>query len=198
MKHIALFFALLGSAAAYSETLYVSDQLTLNLREGPSDTAAVLRPSLTSGDALEVLRRDDAGSEFLEVVTEDGRQGWVHGQYLVTTPIAQDRLQAAQERIVALEGVIAEQHAQLNALDDGGSGNAPADEALMAQIDGLGQQIEDLKGMLAQRDPSANGSPPGMIRTLRDYWPVLAFGFFVIGLAIGLILRARPKRDAWG
>ena len=196
LTRIALLCGLLAGGAAHAETLYVSDRLTLNLRDAPSSAALVLRPSLNSGDALEVLRRDN-DSEFLEVVTEDGRQGWVHGQYLVATPIARQRLQAAEERIAALEGVIAEQHAELEALAGGGSGDAPAHEALKAQIDGLGQQIEELKGVVARSEPRRADPPPGLIRTLRDYWPVFGVGFFITGLIIGFVIRSRPKRSAW-
>lgn len=195
MSRIALLWGLLVSTVAYSETLYVGDRLTLNLRDGPSSTAGVLPPSLNSGDALEVLRRD-GGSEFLQVVTEDGRQGWVHGQYLVATPIARDRLQAAEERIAALVATITAQRAALDAAG-GGSGDALADEALMAQMDGLGQQIEELKGILARSDPRPATPSTGLVHTLRNYWPVLGFGFFVLGIIIGLVIRFRPKRSAW-
>ena len=196
MSRIVLLCGLLASAFAYSETLYVSDQLTLNLRDAPSSTAGILRPSLSSGDALEVLRRD-RDSEFLEVVTEDGRQGWVHGQYVVATPIARDRLQAAEERIAALEGTLAEQRAALEAWASGEPVVAPADEALQAKIEGLGQQIEELKDIVARDATRRADSPTGMIRTLRDYWPVLGFGFFIIGLVFGFVIRFRPKRSAW-
>ena len=196
MNRIVLLCGLLASAAAHPETLYVSDRLTLNLRDAPSSTASVLRPSLSSGDALEVLRRD-RDSEFLEVVTDDGRQGWVHGQYVVATPIARDRLQVAEERVAALEVTIAEQRAELDAWAAGEPGFAPDDEALIARIDGLGQQMEDLKGTLARIEARRADSPTGMTRTLRDYWPVLGFGFFIIGLIIGLVIRSRPKRSAW-
>ena len=196
MSRIAFIFGLLASALAHPETLYVNDRLTLNLRDAPSSAAAVLPPSLTSGDTVEVLRRD-ANSAFLEVVTEDGRQGWVHGQYLVATPIARDRLQAAEERIAALEETNAAHRAELEALAGGGPSDALAAEALKAQIEGLGQQIEDLKGVLANSELRRADPAPGMIRTLRDYWPVLGIGFFIIGLGIGLIIRARPKRSAW-
>ena len=196
MSRIALLCWLLVSAVAHSETRYVTDQLALSLRDAPSSTAGALRPSLRSGDALEVLRRD-SGSEYLEVVTEDGRRGWVHGQYLIATPIARDRLLAAEQRIAALEGIIAEQRAALDAAATGGPGDAPADEALKAQMEGLAQQIEGLKVVLAQSDLRRTDSPRGMIRILQDYWPVLGFGFVVLGIIIGVILRFRPKRSAW-
>ena len=196
MSRILLLFGMLASVLATAETLYVSDRLTLNLRSGPSSTAEVLRPSLTSGDTLEVLGRD-ADSQFLEVVTEDGRQGWVHGQYLVATPIARDSLQAAEERIAALEETISVQRAELEAWASGELGAGLAGQAVTAQIEGLGLQIEEIKGILARSETQRSDPPTGVTRTLRDYWPVLGFSFFVIGLIIGLIIRARPKRSAW-
>ncbi len=196
LTRILLMCGLLAGGVAYSETWYVSDRLTLNLRDAPSSAAGVLPPTLSSGDALEVLRRD-GDSQFLEVVTEDGRRGWVHGQYVAATPIARDRLQAAEERIAALEGTIAEQRTELEALADGELGDPLADVALKAQIDGLGQQLVDIKGILARNEASRADPPTGLTRTLRDYWPVLGFGFFITGLIIGLIIRPRPKRSAW-
>ena len=198
---IVLLCGLLTGAAAYAETLYVSDRLTLNLRDAPSSAAGVIRPSLSTGDAVEVLRRD-GNSEFLEVVTEDGRQGWVHGQYLVATPIARERLQTAEERIAALERTIAEQRAEIEALTSGkpiGEPNdARAHEALEAQIDGLRRQLADLKDSLLRAIESRRADPPqGVMRALRDYWPALTAGLFIIGLIIGLIIKFRSKRSAW-
>ena len=77
---------LLGALqAASAETAYVTDILRLGLHEA-QDTSDRPFQTLVSGAELEVLQRV---TNFAEVRTTDGRQGWVKSAYLVTDKPAQ-------------------------------------------------------------------------------------------------------------
>lgn len=70
---------LLCSFAVSAETMYVTDQLRLNLFEKPNSQGATLK-SVQSGTALVVLEREPG---FARVRTPDGITGWVKSAYLV-------------------------------------------------------------------------------------------------------------------
>ncbi|HJY42228.1 MAG TPA: TIGR04211 family SH3 domain-containing protein, partial [Steroidobacteraceae bacterium] len=82
---------------APAATVYVSDQLTVPLRRGPSNSHKILHAGLPSGTALEVLGEDTAAG-FTQVRTANGTEGWVPTQFLSNEPIARDRLAAANRR----------------------------------------------------------------------------------------------------
>ena len=61
--------------------MYISDQFTVPLRRGPSNSHRILHAGLPSGTALEVLGEDDAAG-FTQVRTPNGTEGWMPTQYL--------------------------------------------------------------------------------------------------------------------
>lgn len=71
----ALFF-LLGACGS-ERTVYVTAD-ALNLRSGPSTQTKVIG-RLLRGEELSVTRREGA---WLVVTTDEGREGWVHGDYV--------------------------------------------------------------------------------------------------------------------
>ena len=77
--------------AAVAETMYISDSLTVPLRSGPSNSHRILHRGLASGTTMEVLERDEEAG-FAHIRTERGTEGWLPMQYLVSEPIARDRL----------------------------------------------------------------------------------------------------------
>src|SRR5687768_18582252 len=95
---LAAFFC----ASAPAATMYVSDQLTVPLRRGPSNTHRILHKGLPSGTALEVLG-EDAAAGFTQVRMANGTEGWVPTQYLSQQPIARQQLAAATRRVESLE-----------------------------------------------------------------------------------------------
>lgn len=74
----SLIFALYASAAT-AETVYVTDQLRLNVYEKPNSQGTQLK-TVQSGTALTVLEREPG---FAKVRTPDGVTGWVKSAYLV-------------------------------------------------------------------------------------------------------------------
>ena len=103
----------LVAAMATGQTLYVSDQLVITVRTGPSTENSIIG-NLVSGDPVEVLETG-ADSGYTLVRTESGTEGWVLRRYLAELPVAQDRLIIAEQdlaeaevRIAILEGTVEE------------------------------------------------------------------------------------------
>ena len=83
MKHVPSLAVLLGSistlAAAGAGDVYRVNTDLVNLRAGPSDTAAV-RDRVSGGSEVLELRRD--GGWFGVRVVETGQEGWIYGRLL--------------------------------------------------------------------------------------------------------------------
>lgn len=94
-KHVALSICLiycsLYAVLASAETQYISDQLEVTLRKGPTLSHAVLR-MLKSGAAVEVLEVD-AASGHTRIKTSGGTEGWILSRYLSAEPTARMQLQ---------------------------------------------------------------------------------------------------------
>jgi SH3 domain protein len=82
------FFA---SAPAMAEPGWVSDQIEVTLRTGPSTSNAITR-MLRSGTQIDVVRRDEEAGWSL-VRTSGGDEGWVLTRYLMNEPPARQQLE---------------------------------------------------------------------------------------------------------
>ncbi|HFQ91787.1 MAG TPA: TIGR04211 family SH3 domain-containing protein [Chromatiales bacterium] len=83
------------------EYLYVDDVIYINLRSGP-DTQSPTLKVIKSGTRLKLLERDESKG-VSRVALDSGEEGWVLNRFVSTMPIAQDLLDAANEKIVLLE-----------------------------------------------------------------------------------------------
>ncbi|SFF02353.1 TIGR04211 family SH3 domain-containing protein [Nitrosomonas sp. Nm166] len=94
-KYVALLIGFicctLYSLLVSAETRYVSDQLEVTLRKGPSLSHAIVR-MLKSGTALEVLEID-AETGHTRVKTNGGVEGWILSRYLSAEPTARMQLE---------------------------------------------------------------------------------------------------------
>lgn len=103
-----LLFPALASAQGAGRQYYISDDITVTLREQPRNDAPAMG-SLKSGARVTLLQSLGPDS-FARVRTPEGREGWVTSRYVVTQPAAKDRylqtqqdLASAQSRIAGLE-----------------------------------------------------------------------------------------------
>lgn len=88
---VFLMYCSLNAELVTAATQYVSDQLEVTLRRGPTLSHAVLR-MLKSGAAVEVLEVD-AASGHTRVKTSSGVEGWILSRYLSTEPTARMQLE---------------------------------------------------------------------------------------------------------
>ena len=205
------------AATAVGQTLYVSDQLVITVRTGPSTENAIIT-NLVSGDAVEVLQAN-AETGYTRVRIQSGVEGWVLGRYLVASPVSQDRLiiaesdlAEAQATVATLEGSVAMLAAELEVtgrrLEETETENASLTEALAdlraasENVLSIRDQNESLRRRLNERNEEAEllaiDNDLLRSRATRD-WFVAGGGVLLAGIIMGLIaprLRRR-RRSQW-
>ena len=220
MRKIVLGLLLVTSALvcvpAPAATVYVSDQLTVPLRRGPSNSHKILHAGLPSGTALEVLGEDSAAG-FTQVRTANGTEGWVPTQFLSNEPIARDRLAAANRRVDSLEQ-------QLKTLRDTYQETRGARTQSEGRVTDLSKQTEKLQAELAEvrrisatsianyeENKQLKASNEALQRQVTDLtarvrdldrnvavkWLLAGGALVLLGLILGAWIKSRPKRSSW-
>src|SRR5690606_4033082 len=115
LRSAALVCVFLFSAAVFGQTRYVSDNIPVMLRTGPSLEYRIIR-RLSAGARVEVLREEN---DFTQVrVASDGTEGWLETHFLQAEPIARERLAAAERNLTAARERVQELEAQVAALTE--------------------------------------------------------------------------------
>lgn len=202
---------------SFAQTLYVTDELVITVRTGPSTQNSIVR-NLDSGDSVTVLEETDDGN-YVRVRTDSGEEGWALRRYLITTPIARSQLATAernlaqaQDRVTELETVVADLGEQLDTvtqrmeeaetaattlnteLVDVRSVSANAltirdrNESLRRRVNELDQLVEEL---------TVQNSTLGS-RATRE-WFVVGAGVLATGIVLGLVIPTlrRKRRTDW-
>ena len=210
-------FAIFGSAGpAYAQTAYISDNLTVPLRSGPSNANRILHRGLPSGTELEILARDE-DSGFVQIRTTRGTEGWLPEQYLLEEPIARDRLVIANRRIAELSGTVEQQRAQLGNLNRDKGQADQSNVSLQRQVKTLERELADIKqisaGAIEQNESNERlnvlnerlrievddmvGEVSNLENNVQQRWLMIGGGLVFVGLLLGVIIKSRPRRSAW-
>jgi SH3 domain protein len=83
MSVFFLMFVIIFTAnikSLFAETRYVSDKLIISVRDGPNQDDNVLG-YIRTGTAVDVLEERE---RYLRIKTEDGLDGWVQAQYIIS------------------------------------------------------------------------------------------------------------------
>ncbi len=80
MLFVVAFIVSASTASVFADTRYVSDRLIISVRDGQNQDAAVLGYIETAAP-VEILEEKE---DFLKIRTEDGIEGWVRAQYIVS------------------------------------------------------------------------------------------------------------------
>ena len=83
------------SPSLWAETRFISDQFRVPLRKSPCNRCAILHQGLKTGLKLDFIKSADGWSH---IRTPSGMEGWVENQYIVTQPIARDRIARYQQQ----------------------------------------------------------------------------------------------------
>jgi len=217
--HRSIFLCLLLTVgSAQSQTMYVTDELVITLRTGPSTQNTVI-DNLSSGDRIEILEQDEENGYARVRVTGSGEEGWVLSRFLVGAQTAalelsqtERELNSAASNIASLESELEAVRANLDTtqskltefesnntslsreLSDIRSASANAiemrdqNESLRRRNNGLAQEVEELT---ARTSALADRSTQN--------WFVVGALVLVAGIVIGLIAPSlrRKRRPDW-
>lgn len=212
-----LLAAALGQApVAAAATAWISDNLTVPLRSGPSTANRILHRGLPSGTKLEILSRDQ-DSGFVQIRTDRGTEGWLPEQYLVNEPIARDQLVVANRRIGELTGSVEELKRELETVSSGKSASEQSNTALSRQVKTLEQELAEIRrisaGAIAQNETNRElmalnerlraevdelvAGIAALENNVQERWLMIGGGLVLAGLLLGVAIKARPRRSAW-
>ena len=207
---------LLTALTAHGQSMYVSDELVITMRTGPSTQNAIVR-NLSSGDVVQVLDDDVDGGYARVRLPNSGDEGWVLTRFLTAQPIARDRLleaererATAQQQLTEVEQQLASLSAQL------GETRAELDETSSTNSN-IAQELDEIRSTsanaIALRDQNENLrrrnnelSQQIDVRTMentelasrsRQNWFVVGAIVLLVGLLVGLIAPSlRPRRKS--
>jgi len=139
---------LITTTAVQAQAVWVSDQMEVTLRTGPSTANAITR-MLPSGTQLEIVERD-ADTGYARVRTTAGTEGWVLLRYLMNEPPARQQLERLTRQLNTASTEGSTLSTQLNAI------KVQYDQAT-ATIASLERDKQSLQTELAEiRETAAN------------------------------------------
>lgn len=208
---------LLLATAANGQSLYVSDELVITVRTGPSTTNQIVT-NLRSGDLVEILEVDEELGYSL-IRAGDGTEGWVVSRYLSEQPIARDRLSAAEQALSQARDRITDLEQQLETLSAGLESATQRLEDTDAANTAMSAELSDIRNAsantLALRDSNTSlrrslnerdQQVEQLVlenRSLRNgavrEWFVVGAGVLLGGIVIGLVLPSlrRKRSSGW-
>jgi len=183
-------FALLNPYTGQAESeatplRYVSDQLAIDLRSGPTNAYRFVG-RLPSGTAVKIIEIDEE-NQTSHVELEDGKNGWVMSAWLMDNPGAAEQLKNVQNELTNFKqsvNDIQQQHSQdslkLNQVTE-------HNNQLQGQVSELQNKLEIEQQKYLRLSDNKRFEP---------FYMGGAVAF--IGIFIGIILgRPRKRSDGW-
>ena len=183
--------ALAAASAAHAETLYVVEQLVVNVNSAPDSTGERIA-TIKSGDALEVL---DARGDQVHVHLANGTEGWVRKSYLSADEPLHVKLgertaevEKLKQDVTRLEGELAAAkgtpRGQPSAAQTNTGASAPAAAVPSAAVP-VPSAAEPAAAEQPAHEPPYFMTPPDSPARPVWHW---ALGSFVAALGLGFLL----------
>lgn len=220
MKRLVLLMVLLlGFGQLQAASRYVTDQFEITLRSGQSTTHKILR-MLPSGSKVELLKSsDDTGYSLVR--TEDGKEGYVLTRQLLSTPVARDRLEKAENRLNELlkepgklPAQLANAQTKLDEVQQSRDLLAKEKEKLDNELESIRRTASDairisnernelrkLVAQLTHQVEELKQENQELNNNSNQKWFMIGAGIIILGIVIGLILphlRFQRRKSSWG
>jgi SH3 domain protein len=189
---LLLALVLTSPAAAQERQQYISDEITLTLRDGPRNDATYLG-TVKSGDRVALLESLGPQS-FARIRTGDGREGWITARYLTDEPAARTALNGVRRDLDQARARIRELESELGKSQTALDKARPALE-LAGQNDQLRAQIEALQRSGQEAEQRFN-EHKARRRTMLTGAALVGAGI-LCGLILPWMLRS-SRRRRWG
>ncbi len=202
---LAALLLLAGSALA-QQTFYVTDELHVTVRSGPSVDNKVIAV-VKSGDAVQVLNRNDEGWALVHL--PDGKEGWIIERYLQETMPAALHIKTLNPQNQSLLSQVEQLTKERDALrDDLGKSKKRVAELEQAYAQ-LKKESADVLGLKAEyqqlrKDYTAQSDKNEQLATEVESlrfgnnlkWFLAGAGVLFLGWLIGLVMGRRKRRSA--
>ena len=202
------------SGAAIGDVNYISDELKVPLRSGPSTGHRIIHRGLPSGTHLTILGIDEK-ADFTQVRTANGTEGWVRSQYLMKEPIARVKLATAEKRLQNLKAKSAKEREAQTSLQAEYKETETTNKTLNSQVETLTKELTELKRISAdpinehalnvelnQQNTRLVGQVDQLSSTVRSLeanvqlqWLIYGGALVLIGLILGVIIKTRPRKQ---
>jgi hypothetical protein len=204
-KALLLVPVLAGASALHAETLYVVEQLVVNVNSAPDATGQRVS-TIKSGEAVEVLERQ---GDQVHIHLPNGTEGWVRKSYLSEQEPLQHRLNESNAQVAQLKQDVARLESEVaaakaaprakpgpaganmggataGAANPGGiGGSAPAPATPPAPQTAPTARADDPAASEPAHEPPYFMTPPDAPARPVWHW---ALGSFVVALGLGYVL----------
>ena len=208
----------LVAGVAAGETRYVSDNLVVELRRGPSTEYLIMR-GLQAGQAVEVLEQDAEKGYTRVRALDKGTEGWVLTRFLSDEPAAKDRLAVAQRDLATARDRISDLEAANTKLQDDLTATRSELADLKSDHEQVSTQYADLQKSAANvveiRDQNTSlrqrlidrerqvdeltTNNRSLASRSNQNWFIVGAGVLLGGIVVGLVAPSlrRKRRSDW-
>ena len=194
--------------------MFVTDELVITLRTGPSTQNSIIA-NLSTGDAVEVLERDDEAGYTRVRVLDDGDEGWVLSRYLMSEPTSDQalattsqQLNDARAQIDSLQSELSDLRSSLTESQSALTAVESSHRDVSAELDDIRTasasviELRDDNESLRQRNIELSTEVDALLvetsrlgSRSRQNWFVVGALVLVFGVVIGLVAPSlRPRR----
>jgi len=143
---IVALLSLTGFTTVYARTLYVSDQLEINMRSGKGTGYKIIK-IIKSGTPLTILKQE---SGYARARTPQGVEGWVLSRFLIDTPVARTQLAKAQQDVAEMKTKYDDMSTELTTFKENNARLSQSEQALNNKTESLNVELEKLRKIAAR------------------------------------------------
>jgi len=130
---IVALLSLTGFTTVYARTLYVSDQLEINMCSGKGTGYKIIK-IIKSGTPLTILKQE---SGYARARTPQGVEGWVLSRFLIDTPVARTQLAKAQQDVAEMKTKYDDMSTELTTFKENNARLSQSEQALNNKLNRL-------------------------------------------------------------